>query len=125
MLGIWDKPEKSDALEVLKAIGKLLPPPQPGTQSSFALSEDGRIENSCKNAGVKVIYKAVVPCPFVFANISDALRGFMGTGSAAEALNDHDKGVVEDTILNAISPYGLADGIYFMENSFLVFIAEK
>jgi ubiquinone/menaquinone biosynthesis C-methylase UbiE len=31
VLGLWDKPENSEATSVLKAIGTLLPPPPPGT----------------------------------------------------------------------------------------------
>ena len=32
---IWDKPELSEATDVLKAIGTLLPPPPPGTPGPF------------------------------------------------------------------------------------------
>ena len=38
VIGIWDKPGFSDATNVLKAIGTLLPPPPPGTPAPFALS---------------------------------------------------------------------------------------
>jgi SAM-dependent methyltransferase len=125
VIGIWDKPENSDATEVLKAIGKLLPPPPPGTPGPFALSEDGRIEQSCMNAGLKVTNKRTVACPFLYSSLGDGIQSFMGTGPAAAAMNSFDKHVVENTIAEALKPFGMIDGFYFLENKFLLFIAEK
>ncbi len=125
VIGIWDKPENSEATEVLKAIGKLLPPPPPGTPGPFALSEDGRIENSCKNAKLKVVYKNTVACPFLYSNLHDGIQSFMGTGPAAAALNHNEKQAVEIAIADALMPFGQVDGLYSLQNSFLLFIAEK
>lgn len=125
VIGIWDKPENSEATEVLKAIGKLLPPPPPGTPGPFALSEDGRIENSCKNAKLKVVYKNTVACPFLYANLHDGIQSFMGTGPAAAALNHNEKQAVEIAIADALMPFGQVDGLYSLQNNFLLFIAEK
>lgn len=125
VIGIWDKPENSEATEVLKAIGKLLPPPPPGTPGPFALSEDGKIESSCNNAGLTVAYKNTVACPFLYASLSEGINSFMGTGPAAMALNSNEKQVVENTIATALKPYHVMDGLYSLQNNFLVFIAEK
>lgn len=125
VIGIWDKPENSEATEVLKAIGKLLPPPPPGTPGPFALSEDRRIENSCKNAKLKVVYKNTVACPFLYSNLHDGIQSFMGTGPAAAALNHNEKQAVEIAIADALMPFGQVDGLYSLQNSFLLFIAEK
>jgi SAM-dependent methyltransferase len=125
IIGIWDKPEMSEATQVLKAIGSLLPPPPPGTPGPFALSEDGKIERICNGLGLKMMYKTRIACPFLYHNISHGIKSFMGTGPAASAMNYTDKQIVEETIAKAFRPFRIADDIYFLQNHFLVFIAEK
>jgi SAM-dependent methyltransferase len=125
VLGIWDKPERSDATQVLKAIGALLPLPPPGTPGPFALSEDGRIEAAFEDAGLKLTYKASVACPFLYASRADGIKSFMGTGPAAAAINHNTREKVEQTIGTALQPFAVADGFHFLQNSFLVFIAGK
>ena len=125
VLGIWDKPEMSEATNVLKAIGTLLPAPLPGTPGPFALSEDGKIESSFENNELKLIHKSRVACPFLYSSLADAVKSFMGTGPAAAAMNYSEKKTVEQTIAKALRPYELADGFHFLQNHFLLFIAEK
>lgn len=125
VIGIWDKPANSDATEVLKAIGSLLPPPPPGTPGPFALSEEGRIEAALNHAGLELIYNATVPCPFLHANLDNGIKCFMGTGPAAIAMNQHSRETVEQTVSKALQPFRLVDDLYFLQNHFLVFIAEK
>jgi SAM-dependent methyltransferase len=125
VIGIWDMPECSDATNVLKAIGSLLPPPPVGTPGPFALSEDGKIESICNSIGLKVLYKTKVACPFLYYSEEDAIKSFMGTGPAAAALNNVSEKTVQKTIAAAIQPYHLTEDIYHLQNSFLLFIAEK
>ncbi|HTN06622.1 class I SAM-dependent methyltransferase [Agriterribacter sp.] len=125
VVGIWDKPEASDATHVLKAIGSLLPPPPPGTPGPFALSENGKMENIFKGAGLKLSSKRTVPCPFLYHSLGNGIKSFMGTGPAAAAMNYADKKTVEETIAKALQPFRITDDLYFQQNHFLVFIAEK
>jgi SAM-dependent methyltransferase len=125
VIGIWDQPEMSEATNVLKAIGTLLPPPPPGTPGPFALSEEGRMEVSLEKAGLKLIYKTRVACPFLYARLADGVKSFMATGPAAAAISHVDKKTVEQTIARALQTYGVADDLHFLQNSFLLFIAEK
>jgi SAM-dependent methyltransferase len=125
VIGIWDKPELSDATNILKAISTLLPPPPPGTPGPFALSEDGKIEEICKEVGLKMISKTQVPCPFMYYTLSDAVKSFLGTGPAAAAMKNADEITVMQTISKALKPYHLVDEMYHLQNNFLVFIAEK
>src|SRR5688500_8479899 len=74
VIGIWAKPEMSDATVILKAIGTLLPPPPPGTPGPFALSEDGKMESILKKAELELVYKDTVPCPYLYYNLSDGVR---------------------------------------------------
>jgi SAM-dependent methyltransferase len=122
---IWDKPEMSDGTEILKAINTLLPPPPPGTPGPFALSEDGKVENVLEGIGLKKVSKVKVPCPFLYHSMSNGIKSFMGTGPAAAALNQHPKSVVEGVIADAFEKFYLADEMYFLMNSFLLFVAER
>lgn len=125
VLAIWDKPEMSDGTQVLKAIGSLLPPPPAGTPGPFALSEEGVMEEKLQKHGLKLAYKTAVACPFLYASLADGVKSFMGTGPAAIAMNSHSKELVESTIAKALQPFNVTDDFHFLQNSFLVFIAEK
>jgi ubiquinone/menaquinone biosynthesis C-methylase UbiE len=125
VLGIWDKPEKNDATQVLTEIGKLLPPLPPGTPGPLTLSEDGKIEEIFESKGLKLIYKSVVRCPFLYASLQDGIKSFMGTGHAAAAIENNSRAKVKKTIAEALTPHRLPNGFHFLQNQFLVFIAEK
>ena len=122
---IWDKPEMSDGTTILKAISTLLPPPPPGTPGPFALSEDGKVENVLNGIGLQKISKETVPCPFLYHSMNNAVKSFMGTGPAAAALNQNPRVVVEGVIADAFGKFYLTDDMYFLMNSFLLFVAEK
>lgn len=125
VVGIWDKQELSEASNILKAIGSLLPPPPPGTPGPFALSEDGKMEDICKQAGLKIVHKASVSCPFLYYSVHDAVKAFLGTGPAAAAIKHTDEESVRAKITQAMRPYRLTEDMYHLQNSFLVFIMEK
>lgn len=125
VIGIWDKPEVNEATTVLKEIGSLLPPPPAGTPGPFALSEDGKMEEIFKNIGMKLVYKNKVACPFLYHDLSQAVKSFMGTGPAAAAINNSSKEKVETTISNAMAKYKVGDDMHFLQNHFLLFIAKK
>lgn len=125
VVGIWDKQELSEASNILKAIGTLLPPPPPGTPGPFALSEDGKMEDICKQAGLKIVHKASVACPFLYYSVHDAVKAFLGTGPAAAAIKHTDEESVRAKITQAMRPYRLTEDMYHLQNSFLVFIMEK
>jgi SAM-dependent methyltransferase len=125
VIGIWAKPEMSDATVILKAIGSLLPPPPAGTPGPFALSEDGKMESILDKAGLELIYKDIVPCPYLYYNLSDGVRSFMGTGPAAAAMMVNEKKQVEQTIARAFHQFRVVDDMHFLQNHFLVFIAKK
>ena len=122
---IWDKPEASDGTNVLKAIGSLLPPPPAGTPGPFALSEDGKVEAVFEKLGLSKVYKTRVTCPFIYPTLNSGIKSFMGTGPAAAALNINSKAAVEETITKALKPYHVTEDLYYQQNNFLLFIAEK
>lgn len=124
-VGIWDKPEKSDGTDILKAIGSLLPPPAPGTPGPFALSEDGKIEEICARQGLKIKHRLNITCPMLFHSRVDAVKAFMGTGPAAIAMTQHDRKKVEKTIERAYEKFRLTEDMFYLQNQFLLFIIEK
>ena len=125
VVGIWDKPGLSDATHVLKAIGSLLPPPPPGTPGPFALSEDGKMESILEGAGLTLLYRTSVSCPFLYDCLSNGVKSFLGTGPAAAAMNTNPKEVVEAVIRRAMHPFRVADDLHFLQNQFLLLVAKK
>jgi len=125
VLGIWDKPESSDAAYVLNSIGALLPSYPRRRPDPFALSAEGMIENHFERTDLMPIYKTRVSCPFLYNNLGDGVRGFIGTGPAAAAMNYSNKQTVEETIAEALQPFLIADGFYFLQNHLLLFIGKK
>ena len=61
----------------------------------------------------------------LFNSLTNAEKSLMGTGPAALALKQHDNSTVENTIANAIESFVLTEDLHFLQNNFLVFIAEK
>lgn len=124
-IAIWDQPDRSEAVSILKAIGALIPPPPPGTPGPFALSEEGIMEGICSEAGLKMLSKKTIPCPFIYRNKDEGIQSFMGTGPAALALKANKREVVEQTITSALDPFELTDGIHFLTNQYLLFVVTK
>ena len=125
VIGMWDKPEKSDASTVLKAIGALLPPPPPGTPGPFVLSEDGKIEGILEDTGFQLYHKTTVTCPFIYSSLTEGIKSFMGTGPAAAAMYNTTKLITEEAIGRALRQFRVTDDFHFLQNHFLLFIAVK
>jgi len=125
VIGIWDKPEMSEATNILKAISTLLPPPPPGNPGPFALSEEGRIEAICDSLELNLVYKTTVACPIIYYSMEDGVRSFMGTGPAAAALAHVSEKKVQQTIAGALRHFHVTEDIYHLQNNFLLFIVEK
>jgi hypothetical protein len=53
------------------------------------------------------------------------MRSFLGTGPAAMALGQTSERVVQQTIAQALLPFRLTEDMYHLQNSFLLFVAEK
>jgi len=125
VIGIWDKPEHSEATNILKAIGSLMPPPPPGTPGPFALSQDGVMERVIEKIDMKLVYQTKIGCPILYYSLSDGIKSFMSTGPAAAACNHNEVIAVKEVIAKALQPFRLAGDMYHLQNQFRVFIAEK
>lgn len=125
VIAIWDKPGMSDATNVLKAIDDLVPSPPSDTAGPFALSGEDRIEEIFLSLELKMIYKTRVSCPALYNTLSDGIRSFLGTEASAKAIKYVAEKVLHRTIATALRPYHLTENFYHLQNSFLLFIAEK
>jgi SAM-dependent methyltransferase len=125
VIGIWDKPEQSEAVNILKAIGSLMPPSPPGTPGPFALSQDGVMEGILDKIGMKLTYQTKVACPMLYYSLSDGIKSWMSTGPAAAASRNNDAVVVKEAVAQALQSFRIAEDMYHLQNQFLVFIAEK
>jgi len=125
VIGIWDKPGICDAGYVFKSIETLLPGPAALSGSPFSLSLNNNIESICENMGFWLIHSAVVPCHFLYASLNDAVKGFMGTSTAAAAVDHTDRYTVENTIFSALKPFHIIDGIHYLKNTVRVYVFEK
>jgi SAM-dependent methyltransferase len=125
VIGIWDKPDLCDAGLVFKSIETLLPRQTAESCSPFSLSHNNNLESICENMGFWLIHSAVVPCHFLYSSLNDAVKGFMGTSTAAAAVDLTDQFTVENTIFSALKPFHITDGIHFLKNSVRIYVFEK
>ncbi|MGB8193365.1 MAG: class I SAM-dependent methyltransferase [Chitinophagaceae bacterium] len=125
VVGIWGKEEVCESATVHRAVIDLLPPPPPGTPGPFALSEEGKIESFCKSAGLKVINKQTIFCPWQLTGDDALLAAFMCTGPCVKTADIVGEEAVHNAIITSAQPYGITDDVYYMKNYLTVFITEK
>lgn len=124
-IAFWGREEDCEAGVLLKAVGSLLPPPPPGTPGPFALSEDGKVEGLLKAAGLKLVDKQTVFCPWLFVGEKDLHSAYLCTApcaKAAEAVGEHK---VRETLTQSGEAFRLGGDVYYFRNHFIVFVAEK
>jgi len=116
VIGIWDKPEMSEATQILKAIGSFLPPPPPGTPGPFALSFDGALEALVTQAGMNPGKIEQVDCPWEYPDERTLLRALLSPAPSIRVIQHAGEGVVRDAILKALAPFKTASGGYHFRN---------
>lgn len=124
-IGLWGKEEDCDSGRILNAVAALLPPPPAGTPRLFTLSEEGNVEAICQAAGLKVLKKASVFCPWQFSSDEDLTRAFLSIGPCVKAVELTNVDAVTRAIVSSAQPFNLADEVYYMQNYFTYFITEK
>ena len=125
VIGLWGEQKNCESSAVLANVSALLPAPPPGTPGPFALSEEGKVEAMCKEAGLKIISKHSVLCPWKANTRDELLRGFLCTAPCAKAVNAVGQEAVEAAIVSAAQPFNIVDEVYYMRNYFTFFITEK
>jgi ubiquinone/menaquinone biosynthesis C-methylase UbiE len=122
---IWGNKEDCEAATYLKAVGDLMPPPEPGAPGPFALTENRLLETILEKIGFKLIQVEDVASVWDYASTETAIKGLLATGPVAKAITHSGFDKVYQTVSQAIVPYTQANGHVVYRNKFRIAIAEK
>lgn len=125
VVAIWGKVPECQAAVYLKALGALMPPPPPGTPGPFALSENGALASLVEQAGFSAGPQISVSSPFVYADLSSALKGLLSAGPARRVILHTSYAAAAEAVTNAIAPYRTESGGYRMDNTFYILVCKK
>jgi SAM-dependent methyltransferase len=125
VIAVWGKPQECQSAAYLKALGSLMPPPPPGAPGPFALSEDGALEELVTKAGFKAGNKASVSSPYIYSDLTTALKGLLSAGPARRAILNSSWEKTAEVVTLAIAPFRTDSGGYRMENKFAYLVGEK
>ncbi len=119
----WAEAERRETRVVLAAIGRLLPPPQPGAGGPFALSAPGRLEELLAAAGLRPQRAGEAPAPFIHPDLDSAVRAHLAAGPARRAIEHAGEQGTADAIREALADSRQPDGSYRQDNAFRYAIA--
>lgn len=122
---IWGNPEDCQAAVSLGAIGRLLPPPPPGTPGPFALSEQQRLEKILESTGFAILQSTDVESVWDYPDAGTALRGFLSAGPSYKVISQVGYDKVAETVTATLPPFTRPDGHIVYNNKFRVVIARK
>lgn len=122
---IWGNKEDCQAAVSLGAMGRLLPPPPPGTPGPFALSEDHLLERTLEETGFSVLSSTDVDSIWNYPDLATLLRGFLSAGPAAKAIDAVGYDKVAEAVKATLPPFTRPDGHIVYNNKFRVVIARK
>lgn len=121
--GVWGAPEDCDARGYFAAMGRLAPPPPPGTPGPWALSEEGALEKLMESAGLEPQTRGLATGAFIFRNDQEAVDGFFSAGVTQRVIRHCGEMAMRAAILEAVAPYCQSDGGYRLINQFRFVIA--
>lgn len=125
VIGVWDTYEDSEAAIYIKSLRQFLPVQEGGTQlGPLAMSREGVVEELLREAQLRGTDWQHVDCPFIYADLDEALRGLLSSGPAAEAIDRAGPGDVREALAEAIAPFKTAFGGYRMQNRFRYLVAK-
>jgi SAM-dependent methyltransferase len=123
VIAVWGLPETCEAAGHLKALASLMPPPPPGAPGPFALSDETKLKALASDAGLSPIEVVDVSCPWIYPDLTTALRGMLSAGPAERAIRASNFERARDAIAAAIEPYRTASDGYRLNNTFRYLIA--
>jgi SAM-dependent methyltransferase len=119
----WGRAQDCEAAITLAAVMALLPPPPPGAEGPFALSEPGRMEKLLEQAGLTPIGSGDIVAPMEYPDAETAWRGWSSSGPLVRAVRYAGEAAVKRAVLDSLEPYKTANGGYRQENTFRYAIA--
>ncbi len=128
---VWGRSADCEAMAVVGAIVKLLPPDPPaGTPAPppIPMAEPGELEALMARAGLRPIVSAEVDCPWEYPDLDTALRAFHASAPLVRAVQHVGETVARQTLTAALAPYRQAaaageEGGYVLRNRFRYVIA--
>jgi SAM-dependent methyltransferase len=125
LMAVWGPADQCDAAHHLAAVGRLLPPPPPGTPGPFALSAPGAVAALLAEGGFEPAGEAAVDTPWRYADRDAALCGLRASGPVARAIAHAGADAVEAALEQSIAPFAQADGSYLLRNVFVYAIGRR
>ncbi len=119
----WGRAQDCEVVPMLAAVMAYLPPPPPGAEGPFALSEPGKLEALMEQAGLTPQASGDVSCPFEYPDDETAWKGHSSPGPLVGAIRYAGEDNIKKALLDSLVPYKTASGGYRQENSFRYLIA--
>src|SRR5438093_6614101 len=123
IVAVWGLPHACEAAAYLAALKPLLPPPPPGAQGPFALSEETALRSLLTSGGLTPQPMEDVDVVWSFDNLDTAMTAMLAAGPSILAIQTSGREVVSAALQRAIVPYRLANGGYRLENRFRYLVA--
>jgi SAM-dependent methyltransferase len=123
VVALFSAPEKVQFRTIIKALSGTLPKP-PSGEGPFALSAPGKLENLFSQAGLKVIYKEEVNCPFEYPDFETFWRAIRGAGPTQGIMRMVGEEKVKSALQTAVQPFQNKNGsIHIGQNVFRYLVA--
>lgn len=119
----WGDPAQCETRAILAAIGGLLPPPPPGAEGPFALSEPGRLEALATAAGLTPEATGDAAMTFAFPSLAVAVRAQLTSGPARMAIEHAGEAATRDALVAAFAGSRQLDDTYCQRNVFRYLVA--
>ncbi len=120
VIGVWDTYEDSEAATYIASLNQFLPAPESGRArlGPLAMSREHVVEDLLREAQLRGAEWRSIDCPFIYADLEEALRGLLSAGPAVEAIDRASLSDVREAVGEAIAPFKTAFGGYRMQNRF-------
>lgn len=123
----WGPENQCASADGLMALGRLLPPPPPGTKPGgpFAFSAPGTVETLLEGAGLHPIERGTVSCPFIYPNGAISIAGQFSSGVVQRAIEHSGPETVRKEIEEMDARYTQPDGSIRYDNVFVWVVAVR
>lgn len=123
VIQVWGAPERCNLDALKRAVGRLLPPPDPNAPSPPKLWEPGVLEGIAEAAGLTPDYAFDSGWAFQFPDSESLLQAMLAPGVVMEAINAVGEAPVREATVEALAPYRNPEGGYRLENEWRYLIA--
>ncbi|MDX1523473.1 MAG: methyltransferase domain-containing protein [Anaerolineae bacterium] len=119
--GLFGPPEKVALTSIFMATVKALPEPPPGA-GPFALSAPGKLEALFEEAGLKVLERGEVDCPYHYPDFETCWRGYLSAGPSQGAVRAIGQAKLKAAVREAVRDFQQDDGSILIQPNVFVFV---